>query len=92
MNAEDLCSATHDARYRVAAETGVPADLIAGDDEDAMRAFAEAVLAYCDSAPPRRPRLRPDLTQGATGRAVKHTAHEIALAAIERRHGRRAAI
>lgn len=34
------------ARAKVAKETGVPAELVAGDDEDAMRAFAKAVAAW----------------------------------------------
>lgn len=36
--------AEHDAaRAKVVKETGVPAELISGDDEESMRAFAEAV-------------------------------------------------
>lgn len=34
------------ARARVAKEAGVPAELVAGEDEAAMRSFAEAVAAY----------------------------------------------
>lgn len=34
------------ARAKVSKETGVPAEIIAGDDEDAMRAFAEAVAKW----------------------------------------------
>lgn len=34
------------ARAKVAKETGVPAELVAGGDEAAMRSFAEAVAAF----------------------------------------------
>lgn len=34
------------ARAKVAKETGVPAELISGDDEESMRAFAEAVARW----------------------------------------------
>lgn len=34
------------ARAKVAKDTGVPAELISGDDEDSMRAFAEAVAKW----------------------------------------------
>lgn len=34
------------ARYKVAAEKGVPAQLIAGDDEKAMRASADALIEF----------------------------------------------
>lgn len=44
------------ARAKVAKETGVPAELVAGDDEDAMRAFAEAVAKW--GKPSSAPRTR----------------------------------
>lgn len=34
------------ARAKVAKDTGVPAELIAGDDEDSMRAFAKALADW----------------------------------------------
>lgn len=47
---------TDAARARVAKETGVPAELIAGDDEDSMRQFAEAVAKW--GKPSSAPRTR----------------------------------
>lgn len=44
------------ARAKVARETGVPAELIAGDDEDSMREFAEAVAKW--GKPSSAPRTR----------------------------------
>lgn len=45
------------ARERVSAETGVPVNLIAGDDEDAMREFAQAVAKFAKPDPaPKAPR------------------------------------
>lgn len=41
------------ARAKVARETGVPAELIAGDDEDSMREFAEAVAKKKSQIPLR---------------------------------------
>jgi hypothetical protein len=79
-----------DARTLVAEETGVPVDLLTGDDEDALREQATALLAYRDSAPPRPRGPRADPSQGATGRPVPFTAAEIARAEYERRHGPRA--
>ncbi|NPD32249.1 hypothetical protein HLV35_03075 [Eggerthellaceae bacterium zg-997] len=50
-------SAARDAaRAAVAAETGVPAELIAGDDEEAMRAHAERLIRFARPAAPRAPR------------------------------------
>lgn len=39
-------SAKDAARVKVAKETGVPEDLIAGDNEDSMRAFAKSVAKF----------------------------------------------
>lgn len=44
------------ARAKVAKETGVPAELVAGDDEESMRAFAEAVAKW--GKPSSAPRTR----------------------------------
>ena len=41
------------ARAKVAKDTGVPAELISGDDEESMRAFAEAVAKW--GKPPADP-------------------------------------
>lgn len=41
------------ARAKVAKDTGVPAELISGDDEESMRAFAEAVAKW--GKPPAGP-------------------------------------
>lgn len=43
------------ARQAVAKEAGVPADLVAGDDEDSMRAFAKAVAAFAKPGPAPKP-------------------------------------
>lgn len=44
------------ARAKVAKDTGVPAELISGDDEESMRAFAEAVAKW--GKPSSAPRTR----------------------------------
>lgn len=44
------------ARAKVANETGVPAELIAGEDEESMRAFANAVASW--GKPSSAPRTR----------------------------------
>ena len=43
-------------RAKVAKDTGVPAELISGDDEESMRAFAEAVAKW--GKPSSAPRTR----------------------------------
>lgn len=73
------------AKYRVAAETGIPADLIFGEDEDAMRAYAERLKAFRGEAPTKTP-PKPDPSQGPKGEANKRTAAEIAKADYQRRH------
>lgn len=42
----DEAAKAADTRARVAREAGVPAELVAGEDEESMRAFAEAVAAF----------------------------------------------
>ena len=42
----DAAAERDELRAKVAKEAGVPADLVAGEDEAAMRSFAEAVAAY----------------------------------------------
>ena len=73
------------AKYRVAAETGIPADLIFGEDEDAMRAYADRLKAFRGEAPTKTP-PKPDPSQGPKGEANKRTAAEIAKADYQRRH------
>jgi len=51
------------ARYKVAAEKGVDADLLTGDDEAAMRAAADKLLAWRGDVKPVVP--KPDPAQGA---------------------------
>lgn len=45
-----------ETRAKVAKDTGVPAELISGDDEESMRAFAEAVAKW--GKPSSAPRTR----------------------------------
>lgn len=52
------------ARYRVAAETGLPAELIVGDDEDAMKAYAEKLKAFAGDKAPQTKSPKPDPSQG----------------------------
>ena len=49
------------ARLTVAAETGVPADLLRGQDEDELREHAEALVAYAGA------RATPDFGAGVRG-------------------------
>lgn len=51
------------ARYKVASEKGVDADLLTGNDEDAMRAAADKLLAWRGDPKPQVP--KPDPAQGA---------------------------
>lgn len=53
-------------RYKVAAEKGVPADLIVGATEDELTAAADRLLAFRGGAP--KPPA-PDLKQGVRGSA-----------------------
>ncbi len=59
------------ARYKVAATTGVPADLLTGDDEDAISDHAARLIAWRDASAPQAPvdpRPRGDVGQGVRGR------------------------
>lgn len=49
-------------RYKIAAEKKVDPDLLAGDDEDAMRAHADRLLAWRGDPAPSAP--KPDPSQG----------------------------
>jgi hypothetical protein len=58
------------ARYKVAATTGVPADLLSGADEDAISDHAARLIAWRDASAPTQqapadPRPRGDVGQGA---------------------------
>ena len=53
------------ARLTVAAETGVPADLLRGQDEDELREHAEALVAYAGA------RATPDFGAGNRGESVR---------------------
>ena len=53
------------ARLTVAAETGVPADLLRGGDEDELREHAEALVAYAGA------RATPDFGAGNRGESVR---------------------
>lgn len=52
-------------RLRIAAEKQVDAELLAGDDEEAMRAHADRLLAWRGDAKPPTP--KPDRAQGRRG-------------------------
>ena len=52
-------------RYRIAAEKSVDPELLAGDDEDGMRAHAERLLAWRGEAKPTAPKSDP--SQGSRG-------------------------
>jgi membrane protein involved in colicin uptake len=57
-------------RYKVAAELGVPADLLAGDDEASIRSHAERLKAFKgEPAKPGTP--KPDPSQGGSGQPAK---------------------
>jgi ABC-type transporter Mla subunit MlaD len=59
------------ARYKVAATTGVPADLLSGADEDAISDHAARLIAWRDASAPQTPtdpRPRGDVGQGVRGR------------------------
>lgn len=57
-------------RYRVAADTNVDPDLLAGTDEETMRAHASRLIAWRGvDAQGKPPAPRPDLSQGARGQA-----------------------
>lgn len=75
------------ARYKVASETGIPAALIHGDDEDAMRDFAEALKAFKGETPPVvKPKPKPDPTQGGgNGGGSKPSAADEGKAEAQRR-------
>lgn len=74
------------ARYKVAAETGIPATLIHGDDEDAMRDHAKALAEFRGEAP-KAQAPKPDPTQGGTGGKSKTSQRDIGLEEARKRFG-----
>jgi hypothetical protein len=65
------------ARAKVSEETGVPADLIMGADEDEMRAFAQKVAEW--RKPPSAPRSkRPGSFSSAAGSSLDEAKRELA--------------
>lgn len=74
------------SRFAVAAETGIPADLIVGDDEDSMRAYAERLKAFRgEAATGKKTPPKPDPTQGGTGGDKKVSAADAGKAEAARR-------
>ena len=63
------------ARYKIAAEKGVPASLLAGDDEKAMRASADALIAFAKTGKPTGT-PKSDPSQGAGDKPVVSSADE----------------
>ena len=61
LRAENDALVLQVARLTVAAETGVPADLLRGQDEDELREHAEALVAYAGA------RATPDFGAGVRG-------------------------
>lgn len=56
-------------RSRIAAEKGVPADLLVGDTTEALEAFADSLLAF-RGEPVRKPVAPPATGQGRVGEPV----------------------
>ena len=52
LEALKASNALRDLRAQVSKDTGVPADLLTGDTEEACKAQAEAIKAYSQSQPP----------------------------------------
>lgn len=65
LRAENEALVLQVARLTVAAETGVPADLLRGQDEDELREHAEALVAYAGA------RATPDFGAGNRGESVR---------------------
>ncbi|MDT8915751.1 hypothetical protein [Amycolatopsis sp. PS_44_ISF1] len=72
------------AKYKVAAETGLPADLLVGDDEDSIRDFAKKLAEFKGVTPKTAP-PKPDPSQGGTGGKSKPTAADEGRAEAARR-------
>lgn len=75
------------ARYKVAAETGLPADLLVGDDEDAMRAYAERLAEFTKAAKPKAAAPKADPSQGPKGSDNRVSQAELGKAAARARFG-----
>jgi hypothetical protein len=72
------------AKYKVAAETGLPADLLVGEDEDSIRDYAKK-LAEFKGVTPKATAPKPDPSQGGTGGKQKPSAAEAGLDEARRR-------
>jgi hypothetical protein len=81
------------ARFRVAASTGLPADLaemLTGNDEEAMEEQAKKLLARLVPAKPERQTpVKPDPSQGGSGGQKKVSAADEGRAEAQRRYGNR---
>jgi hypothetical protein len=71
-------------KYKVAAETGLPADLLVGDDEDAIREYAKKLAEFKGVTPKTQP-PKPDPSQGGTGTPQKPSARDAGLDEARRR-------
>lgn len=77
----NAAAAQRDMRARVAAATGVPAELLTGDTEEACTAQAQAALKFArpaypnvrDGGEPRHAPSVPDMAAKAFSRDKKHT-------------------
>ncbi len=66
LKAEAATAKAEALRLRVAAESGLPADLLVGDDEESMRVHAKKLADFAATTAATTPRSpAPDLTQGA---------------------------
>lgn len=74
LNDLKAANALRDLRAKVSKDTGVPADLLTGETEEACKSQAEAIKAYSDSRPNGGyPRVKDAGEAGAKGAAGKAT-------------------
>lgn len=67
----ELASSKHEALVaRVAAAKGIPAELLRGDDEDALNAFADSLLAFQKGAARPAPPANDDGASGKRGEPI----------------------
>lgn len=67
---------------RIAADTGVPVEMIRGDDEESARASAQKILDWSESRSPKRKPPVGQLKSGASGSSEHATDKERAAAAL----------
>ncbi|MCZ1070814.1 hypothetical protein [Rhodococcus sp. A5(2022)] len=67
---------------RIAAETGVPVEMIHGDDEESARASAQKILDWSESRTPKKKPPVGKLKSGASGSGDHATEKERAAAAL----------